>query len=89
LALKFLGGDTGDGGSPRLYQEGDDFLVQGYIVTETELLAELDIPDGETVVRVPRSLWKYLPPGQHESQGAKESADDAGDRPEGHQSPQP
>jgi hypothetical protein len=46
-----------------LYQEGDDFLVQGYIVTEPELLAELNIPDGETVVRVPASLWKYLPPG--------------------------
>ena len=89
LALKFLGGDTGDGGSPRLYQEGDDYLVQGYIVTETELLAELDIPDGETVVRVPRSLWKYLPPGQRQNQCAKESADDAGDRPEGDQSPQP
>jgi hypothetical protein len=29
-------------------------------VTEPELLAELNIPDGEAVVRVPRSLWKYL-----------------------------
>jgi hypothetical protein len=79
LSLTFLGGDTGDGGSPRLYQEGDDYLVQGYIVTEPELLAELDIPDGETVVRVPQSLWKYLPPGQRENQGPEESADDAGD----------
>jgi hypothetical protein len=63
LPLTFLGGDTGDGGSPRLYQEDGNFLVQGYIVTEPELLAELNIPDGETVVRVPASLWKYLPPG--------------------------
>jgi hypothetical protein len=63
LSLTFLGGDTGDGGSPRLYQEGDHFLVQGYIVTEPQLLAELNIPDGETVVRVPASLWNYLPPG--------------------------
>lgn len=61
MSLQFLGGATGDGGSPRLYQEGDDFLVQGYTVTETQLLAELNIPDGETVVRVPQSLWKYLP----------------------------
>ena len=79
LSLQFLGGDTGDGGSPRLYQDGDDFLVQGYKVNETQLLAELDIPDGETVVRVPQSLWKYLPPGQRENQGPEESADDAGD----------
>jgi hypothetical protein len=68
LSLKFLGGDTGDGGSPRLYQEGDDFLVQGYTVTETQLLTELNIPDGETVVRVPQSLWKYLPARQRTNQ---------------------
>jgi hypothetical protein len=60
MSLRFLGGDTGNGGSPRLYQDGDDFLVQGYAVTEPELLAELNVPDGEAVVRVPRSLWKYL-----------------------------
>jgi hypothetical protein len=35
--------------------------VQGYLVTEPELLAKLRIPPGETVVRVPESLWKYLP----------------------------
>jgi hypothetical protein len=60
ISLQFLGGDTGTGGSPRLYRDGDDYLVQGYAVTEPELLAELDIPDGEAVVRVPPSLWKYL-----------------------------
>lgn len=61
MNLRFLGGDTGGGGSPRLYQDGDEFLVQGYAVTEPGLLAELNVPDGETVVRVPPSLWKYLP----------------------------
>lgn len=60
MSLRFLGGDTGGGGSPRLYQDGDDYLVQGYAVTEPQLLAELNIPEGEAVVRVPRSLWKYL-----------------------------
>ena len=68
MSLRFLGGDTGDGGSPRLYQEGDDFLVQGYTVTEPQLLAELNIPGGETVVRVPQSLWKYLPARQRMNQ---------------------
>jgi hypothetical protein len=63
LSLRFLGGDTGNGGSPRLYQDGDDYLVQGYAVTEPQLLAELNVPDGEAVVRVPRSLWKYLASG--------------------------
>jgi hypothetical protein len=60
MSIRFLGGDTGGGGSPRLYQDGDDYLVQGYAVTEPELLAELNVPDGEAVVRVPKSLWRYL-----------------------------
>ena len=60
MSIRFLGGDTGNGGSPRLYQDGDDYLVQGYAVTEPELLAELNIPAGEAVVRVPPSLWRYL-----------------------------
>jgi hypothetical protein len=74
MTLRFLGGDTGSGGSPRLYQEGDDYLVQGYVVTEPRLLAELHVPDGETVVRVPRSLWKYLPERAYEpaSRGSRE-----------------
>ncbi|MGD0685074.1 MAG: hypothetical protein ABSA03_08125 [Streptosporangiaceae bacterium] len=63
MSLRFLGGETGSGGSPRLYRDGEDYLVQGYVVTEPRLLAELSIPDGETVVRVPPALWKYLPCG--------------------------
>jgi hypothetical protein len=47
MSIRFLGGDTGNGGSPRLYQDGDDYLVQGYAVTEPWLLAELNVPDGE------------------------------------------
>jgi hypothetical protein len=54
--FRFLGGDTGSGGSPRLYQDGSAYLVQGDEVTEPTLLAELDIPDGEAAVRVPQSL---------------------------------
>jgi hypothetical protein len=72
MSLRFLGGDTGSGGSPRLYQDGDDYLVQGYAVTEPGLLAELNIPDGEAVVRVPPSLWKYL---------ASDSAEEPAHRP--------
>lgn len=32
------------------------YLVQGYVVTDPEALAELNIPDGETVVEVPAEL---------------------------------
>jgi hypothetical protein len=61
MALQFLGGDTGDDGSPRLYRDGDDFFVQGYLVSDPEVLRQLTIPAGETVVQVSRSLWKFLP----------------------------
>jgi hypothetical protein len=66
MPIRFLGGDTGDGGSPRLYQQDDDYLIQGYAVTEPQLLVELDVPDGEAVVRVPVSLLKYLAGGDDE-----------------------
>ncbi len=65
MELEFLGGDTGKDGSPRLYRNGGDFFVQGYTVTDPEILRQLMIPAGETVVRVPRSLWKYLPGDAH------------------------
>src|ERR1700757_2832030 len=74
MGLRFLGGDTGNGGSPRLYRDGDDYLVQGYLVTEPELLAKLRIPPGETVVRVPESLWKYLPATPRMTRNSKGSS---------------
>jgi hypothetical protein len=62
VALHFLGGDTGTEGSPRLWEEGPDLLVQGYTVEDPAVLDELRLPPGETVVRVPKGLMKYLPP---------------------------
>lgn len=62
MVVRSLGGDTGADGSPHLYEDGEDFIVQGYIVEEPAILAQLKkIPAGETVVRVPKSLMKYLP----------------------------
>lgn len=63
MRISFVGGSTGQGGSPRLYrdEESGDFIVQGYVISEQADLAQMNIPDGETVVRVPASLWRYLP----------------------------
>lgn len=63
MRIVFVGGATGQGGSPRLYRDEDsgDFIVQGYLVTEPSDLAQLRIPAGETIVRVPASLFEYLP----------------------------
>jgi hypothetical protein len=63
VRITFVGGDTGQGGSPRLYRDEDsgDYIVQGYLVEDADDLAQLKVPAGETVVRVPAGLFKYLP----------------------------
>lgn len=63
MRISFVGGSTGQGGSPRFYRDEDsgDFIVQGYVVSEPADLAQMAIPEGETVVRVPASLFDHLP----------------------------
>ncbi|WP_433700813.1 hypothetical protein [Nocardiopsis sp. CA-288880] len=63
MRIEFVGGSTGQGGSPRLYQdeESGDFIVQGYVVNDPDDLKQMRIPPGETVVRVPASLFDHLP----------------------------
>lgn len=63
MRIEFVGGATGQGGSPRLYrdEESGDFIVQGYIVSDPSDVEQMRIPSGETVVRVPASLFDYLP----------------------------
>ncbi|WP_194906198.1 hypothetical protein [Catenulispora rubra] len=63
MRISFVGGSTGQGGSPRFYRDEDsgDFIVQGYIVSDPADLAQMTIPEGEAVVRVPVSLFEYLP----------------------------
>jgi hypothetical protein len=60
VTLRFLGGDTGNEGSPRLWEDGPDLLVQGYAVDDQAVLDQLRLPPREAVVRVPKSLMKYL-----------------------------
>lgn len=51
--------DCPGGNCPTTYahpQQSDMSLVQGHVITDPALLAELNIPAGETVVAVPNSL---------------------------------
>jgi hypothetical protein len=63
VKIAFVGGNTGQGGSPRIYrdEESGDIVVQGYLVEDPADLAQLKIPAGETVVRVPVDLFNHLP----------------------------
>jgi hypothetical protein len=67
MQLRFLGKDTTNDQSPTLYDtdetyDGKDvYVVQGWKVTDAETLAQLDMPEHETAVIVPKALMKYLP----------------------------
>jgi hypothetical protein len=64
VRLRFLGRDPGspNNGSPTIYETDTGFLVQGWIVTDPEALAQLgDLPAGETIVEIPRRMLRFFP----------------------------
>jgi hypothetical protein len=61
VRLRFLGKDSTPGDSPTLYaSDKDSYIVQGWIVTDPDVLARLDVGDSETVVEVPARLLSFL-----------------------------
>jgi hypothetical protein len=67
MDLRFLGKDTQGGGSPTLFDTGETmngkevYIIQGWKITDPGTLAQLDIPDHEAVIAVPKNLMRYLP----------------------------
>ncbi|MDH6132362.1 hypothetical protein P3T37_001747 [Kitasatospora sp. MAA4] len=65
MALHKLGKDPESpvNNSPTLYydDETDTYLVQSWKVTDPQRLAELDIPDHETVVEWPKRMMQFFP----------------------------
>ncbi|GAA1393171.1 hypothetical protein GCM10009639_25900 [Kitasatospora putterlickiae] len=57
MALRKLSSDLNckNGTCPTLWGTDDEttLLVQGYVVTDPEQLAQIGLPEGEAVVRVP------------------------------------
>ncbi|MGC5362048.1 hypothetical protein ACPXCE_10220 [Streptomyces sp. DT24] len=64
MTLRKLGKDSESpsGGSPTVYldEETDHYLVQGWKVLDQARLTELDIPDHETVVEIPRRMVQFF-----------------------------
>ena len=61
VQLRFLGKESNPDNSPTLYAtDQGSYVVQGWIVTDPDILASLDIGDGETVVEVPARLMRFL-----------------------------
>jgi len=61
MELRFLGTETDGGQSPTLYAtDRESYLIQGWKVSDPEILAKLDIPEEETVVEIYARLMRHL-----------------------------
>jgi hypothetical protein len=61
MEIRFLGKETDHGDSPTLYAtDQGSYLVQGWKVTDPEVLAKLDVSVGDTVVEIYARLMTHL-----------------------------
>lgn len=65
MTLHMLGKDPNspEGKSPTVYYDdvADKYLVQGLKVLDEERLSQMDLPDHETVVEIPKYMVKFFP----------------------------
>ena len=61
MKIRFLGKETEHGDSPTLYAtDQGTYLIQGWEVTDPEILAKLDVSESETVVEIYAQLMTHL-----------------------------
>lgn len=61
MKLRFLGKNSTPGDSPTLYaSDQDSYVIQGWKVYANDLLQQLDVPAGQTVIEVPTELFEHL-----------------------------
>jgi hypothetical protein len=61
MRIRFLGKESEYRNSPTLYAtERRTYLIQGWKVADSEILAKLEIPEGETVVEIYACLMAHL-----------------------------
>jgi hypothetical protein len=65
MTLRLLGvdPDSPSGGSPTVYHDDEDdtYVIQGWKITDAVLLIQLDLPEHETVIRLPRRMMQFFP----------------------------
>lgn len=63
MHLTFIGKDPDSNptGSPTVYRtDRGTWVVQGWAVTDSEALAQMDIPGGETAVEIPDRMLQFF-----------------------------
>jgi hypothetical protein len=61
--LTFVGKDpdSNPSGSPTVYRtDRESWVVQGWIVSDTDALGQMDLPDGETCVEIPDRMLQFF-----------------------------
>jgi hypothetical protein len=67
MRLAFIGRDPDSNptGSPTIYRtDRDTWVVQGWVVTDRDALAQMDVPDGETCVEIPDRMLQFFREGR-------------------------
>ncbi|MEU0265173.1 hypothetical protein [Nocardioides sp. NPDC006303] len=66
MQLTFIGKDpeSNPTGSPTIYRtETGSWVVQGWVVDDTDALAQMNIPEGETCVEIPDRMLQFFGQG--------------------------
>lgn len=66
MRLTLIGKDPASNptGSPTIYRtDRDSWVVQGWVVTDVEALAQMDIPAGESCVEIPDRVVQFFQNG--------------------------
>ena len=63
MRLTFVGKDPDSNptGSPTVYRtDRGSWVVQGWVVTDSQALGQMDMPDGETCVEIPDRMIPFF-----------------------------
>ena len=64
MALTFLGKDPNSPGgeSPTIWDNGDSYVIQGWKIADSTVLAEVGaVPDHEAVIEIPKRMMPFFP----------------------------
>lgn len=67
MRLTFVGKDpeSNPTGSPTVYRtDRNSWVVQGWVVEDSETLTQMDIPEGETCVEIPDRMLQFFRQGE-------------------------
>lgn len=63
MQLTFLGVTSNNGGSPTLFgTDRETCVIVGWKVLDAETLAQLNLPEHESAVKVPKALLHFVAP---------------------------